>query len=89
MEAYGAVERQLYTLVTSVIEELSGKYHVPASSPPGKSPVANEYEPACVPHSVCVALETKSFVAAENRTTIPLSSSQHPVQQADHTMPAR
>jgi len=65
--------RDLHTLVTSVIGELSGKFHVPASSPSGKSPAAIEYEPACVPHSVCVALETKIFfAAAENRTTIPL-----------------
>jgi hypothetical protein len=80
MKAYRAMKRQFYRLVTSVIEELIGKLHVPASSPPGKSPVANGYERACVPHSVCGTLETKSFAAAENRTTIPLSSSQHPVQ---------
>ena len=64
------------------MEELSGKFHVPASSPPGKSPIADEYEPAGVPQSVYVALETSPFVAAENRTTIPLSSIQHPGQYA-------
>jgi len=79
MKAYGVVKRQLYTLVTSVMEEFSGNFHVPASSPPGKSPIANEYEPTCVPESIGVVLETKSFATTENRTTIRLSSSKHPV----------